>query len=215
MSTRLPAAGFRLVPGKSAFVGRWTGRWPGLPWQRSMELEALGPALDSFGSLRKRRSRSTGWEGSEEGCVCHSHSRGARFGARAGREPTLCLHRLLGLSRAQLVAQLLPLPVSCAHTLSLLRLAVELMMNGLIVRAFCNQLRKAYDHRAIWKMRMAIVGRLSCVLPYTLLRAWTVDVLSLFSVPCKFSFLSGFKSLSGKAFLFRLCLVGFGLVFCR
>lgn len=36
-------------------------------WQKSTDLETLGPALDSFGSLGRRRSWGTGREGSEEG----------------------------------------------------------------------------------------------------------------------------------------------------
>lgn len=100
--------------------GRWTGRRAGLPWQRSMELETLGPALDGFGSLGRRRSRGTGREGLRGRPLCHSHShshsQGAGFRARAGREPVPRLRCLLGLSPAQLLAQLLPLPVSCAHS---------------------------------------------------------------------------------------------------
>lgn len=195
------------------FRGRWTGRRAGLPWQRSTELETLGPALDGFGSLGRRRSRGTGREGSEEGryATATATATARAPGSGHGRDGSPC--RVSGACSASaplscwLSSSLSPSPVPTA--LSLLRLTVRWMMNALIVRAFCNQIRKAYDHRAIWKMKMAIVGRLPCVLPYTFSACLARRMPSLFSVPRKSSFLSGSASLSGEAVLFRVCHVGF------
>lgn len=80
-------------------------------------------------------------------------------------------------------------PSSAPAALSLLRLTVPLIMNALIVRGLCNRIRKAYDHGAIWKMKTAIVGEMSCVfLTYYMLGPLMCS--SCLLPPCESYFLS-------------------------
>lgn len=88
---------------------------------------------------------------------------GRQARGQAGREPALRLQGLLGLGPTQPLAPLLPLAIPCAHSAFIAQ-----MMNALIVRAFCNQIREAHDRRAMWKVKMASVRRPSRVSPYML-----------------------------------------------
>lgn len=77
------------------------------------------------------------WGGEEDPCC-----------ARSACEPGPCAQAVLSV----------PLPLYSASSAVVTQMSFPLIMNAVIVGVFGNQIRKACDRGAFWKMKIAIVG---------------------------------------------------------